>query len=202
MKKLILLLSLLSSPVFAAEVYIDQAGGAATVDILQENGMNRVNAESDPALLSGDDIILNILQSGDLNTADLYFDQNANSTDFSYYATGSFNEILASIFGGVNNYFLTTITGDTNIVTACKNLYTTTCNGVIVNNTQNTLTLVGNNNEINYALDSGDAINNINIGSTVPSDFNVINLTQTGAGEHMATITIDGNNNLVDLVQN
>jgi hypothetical protein len=202
MKKLILLLSLLSSPVFAAEVYIDQAGGAATVDILQENGMNRVNAESDPALLSGDDIILNILQSGDLNTADLYFDQNANSTDFSYYATGSFNEILAIIFGGVNNYFLTTITGDTNIVTACKNLYTTTCNGVIVNNTQNTLTLVGNNNEINYALDSGDAINNINIGSTVPSDFNVINLTQTGAGEHMATITIDGNNNLVDLVQN
>ncbi len=202
MKKLILLLSLLSSPVFAAEVYIDQAGGAATVDILQENGMNRVNAESDPAILSGDDIILNILQSGDLNTADLYFDQNANSTDFSYYATGSFNEILASIFGGVNNYFLTTITGDTNIVTACKNLYTTTCNGVIVNNTQNTLTLVGNNNEINYALDSGDAINNINIGSTVPSDFNVINLTQTGAGEHMATITIDGNNNLVDLVQN
>ncbi len=202
MKKLILLLSLLSSPVFAAEVYIDQAGGAATVDILQENGMNRVNAESDPAILSGDDIILNILQSGDLNTADLYFDQNANSTDFSYYATGSFNEILASIFGGVNNYFLTTITGDTNIVTACKNLYTTTCNGVIVNNTQNTLTIVGNNNEINYALDSGDAINNINIGSTVPSDFNVINLTQTGAGEHMATITIDGNNNLVDLVQN
>jgi hypothetical protein len=202
MKKLILLLSLLSSPVFAAEVYIDQAGGAATVDILQENGMNRVNAESDPALLSGDDIILNILQSGDLNTADLYFDQNANSTDFSYYATGSFNEILAIIFGGVNNYFLTTITGDTNIVTACKNLYATTCNGVIVNNTQNTLTLVGNNNEINYALDSGDAINNINIGSTVPSDFNVINLTQTGAGEHMATITIDGNNNLVDLVQN
>jgi ABC-type hemin transport system substrate-binding protein len=87
-------------------------------------------------------------------------------------------------------------------VTACKNLYATTCNGVIVNNTQNTLTLVGNNNEINYALDSGDAINNINIGSTVPSDFNVINLTQTGAGEHMATITIDGNNNLVDLVQN
>jgi len=202
MKKLVLLLSLLSSPVFAAEVYIDQAGGAVTVDILQENGMNRINSESDPALLMGDDIILNMLQSGDLNSADLYFDQNANNTDFSYYATGSFNELLVNIFGGTNNYFLMTITGDTNIVTACKNLYTTACNGIIVNNTQNTLTITGNNNEVNYALDSDNAINNISIGATLPSNFNIVNLTQTGSGDHMATVTIDGNNNLVDLVQN
>lgn len=186
----------------AAEVYIDQAGGAVTVDILQENGMNRINSESDPAILSGDDIILNMIQSGDLNTADIYFDQNANDTNFTYSATGSFNELVASVFGGLNNYFSTTITGDTNVVTQCKNLYTTTCNGIIVNNTQNTLAITGGNNEVNFALDSGDAINNITIGANTPSDFNVVNLTQTGAGVHMATITIDGNNNLVDLIQN
>lgn len=186
----------------AAEVYIDQAGGAVTVDILQENGMNRINSESDPAILSGDDIILNMIQSGDLNTADIYFDQNANDTNFTYSATGSFNELVASVFGGLNNYFSTTITGDTNVVTYCKNLYTTTCNGVIINNTQNTLAITGGNNEVNFALDSGDAINNITIGANTPSDFNIVNLTQTGAGVHMATITIDGNNNLVDLIQN
>ena len=181
------------SVVAAAEVYIDQAGGAVTVDILQENGMNRVNSESDPAILSGDDIILNMIQSGDLN---------ANDTNFTYSATGSFNELVASVFGGLNNYFSTTITGDTNVVTYCKNLYTTTCNGVIINNTQNTLAITGGTNEVNFALDSGDAINNITIGANTPSDFNIVNLTQTGAGVHMATITIDGNNNLVDLIQN
>lgn len=186
----------------AAEVYIDQVGGAVTVDILQENGMNRVNSESDPAILNGDDIILNLIQSGDMNSADIYFDQNANDTNFTYAATGSFNELVASVFGGLNNYFAVTITGDTNVVTACKNIYTTTCNGIIVNNTQNNLTITGGNNEVNFALDSGDAINNITIGANVPSDFNVINLTQTGSGAHMATIAVDGNNNLVDLIQN
>lgn len=205
MKKLIVLtlsLTVLTNIATAAEVYINQAGGNIIVDILQENGMNRINTESDPAIIDGDDILLNMIQNGDQNTADLYFAQNANSTDYTYSATGSFNEVITHVFGGLNNYFAITITGDTNIVSACKSLYSTTCNGIIVNNTQNTIEVTGNNNEVNLALDSGDAINTISIGDTVPSDFNTINLTQTGVGAHVATINLNGDNNLIDIVQN
>lgn len=195
-------LLLTTSISLAAEVYIDQVGGDLTIDILQENGMNRLNSEADPAIVNGDGINLLFVQSGDQNEADLYFDQNSNDTDYTYNAVGSFNIVITSIFGGINNYFSSTVTGDTNNVSACKDLYNTVCNGIIVNNTQNILDITGNNNEINFALDSSDSINNISIGQNIPSDFNVVNVTQTNGGFHMATITIDGNTNLVDLIQN
>lgn len=204
MKNLALVLSLIiiSSSSYASEVYIDQIGNSVTIDMLQENGSNRVNTESDPAIIDGDDINLVLSQIGDQNSADLYFSQNANSTDYTYIATGSFNEVISSIFGGLNNYFSVAITGDTNSISACKDIVNSTCNGIIVDNTQNTLAITGNNNEVNFALDSADSINNITMGGTAQSNFNIVNLTQTGTGTHVITVTLDGDNNLVDLIQN
>jgi hypothetical protein len=191
----------LTSPLMASEVYINQAGSSTNINILQENGNNRVNTETSPMIVNGNDINIEIVQDGDGNVAEIYIRASANDTNFEYRVEGDMNEILADINGGTDNNFVAAIIGNDNIITLCKDLVNSTCNGIQVNFTNTTLNLTGNNNEINFALDGGNATNTFNIGQTTPSDFNIINLTQTTSQNHIVNVTIDGNTNTVDIVQ-
>lgn len=206
MKKIILttaVVSILATAASASEVYINQAGGALTVDVLQENGLNRINTESDPAIINGNDINVEVIQSGDMNEMDLYLQQGANGTNFVYSATGDMNTIVANIYGGIDNSFVATLLGNSNIVTVCKDYINSVCNGIIVNQTDTTMNITGNSNEVNLALDSANATNSIDIGQTTPSDNNIVNLTQTTAnGYNNVNMSIDGDSNTVDILQN
>lgn len=206
MKKFILttaVVSVLGTSAFASEVYINQAGGALTVNILQENGLNRINSESDPAIINGNDINVDVTQSGDMNEMDLYLQQGANSTNFVYSATGDMNTIVANIYGGIDNSFVATLLGNSNVITVCKDYINSVCNGIVVNQTDTTMNITGNSNEVNLALDSANATNSIDIGQTTPSDNNIVNLTQTTAnGYNNVNATIDGDSNTVDILQN
>lgn len=205
MKKLLITTAFavgLASPLLASEVYIDQAGGALVVDILQENGLNRVNTEANPANISGNDITVNVVQSGDNNEADLQIEQNANSTYFDYSAYGSFNTVELGIFGGASNTFSTSIVGDDNNITLCKVYMNSTCNGIIADNISNTIDVNGNNNDLALNLDSPDAINTFSLGNSTPSDFNIVNVEQSGVGQSMISMGINGSNNSVNVIQN
>lgn len=206
MKKLLVTTAsavLIATPLLASEVYINQVGGALTVDILQENGLNRINTENDPALLEGDDINVQVTQTGDMNEMDLYLQQNANNTNFVYSATGDMNTIVANIYGGIDNSFVATLLGNSNVVTLCKDYTNSVCNGIIVNLTNTVMNITGNSNTVNLAYDSANATNNIDIGQTTPSDNNIVNLTQTTAnGFNNVNMTIDGDSNTVDILQN
>jgi hypothetical protein len=204
MKKLLITTAMMlgfTSTLFASEVYIDQAGSSTNIDILQQNGNNRINTETAPMIVNGDDINVEIVQDGDGNVAEIYIQGNANDTNFEYRVEGDLNEILANINGGTDNNFVAAIIGNDNIITLCKDLVNGTCNGIEVNFTDTTLNLRGNNNEINFALDAADSTNVFNIGQTTPSDFNIINLTQTTSVGHIVNVTIDGSFNTVDIVQ-
>jgi hypothetical protein len=204
MKKLLLTTAMvlgLTGPLFASEVYIDQAGSSTNIDILQENGNNRINTEIAPMIVNGDDINIEIVQDGDGNVADIYIQLSANDTNFEYRVEGDLNEILANISGGTENNFVAAIIGNDNIITLCKDLVNGTCNGIEVNLTDTTVNLTGNNNEINFALDAAQSVNVFNIGQNTPSDFNIVNLTQTTSVGHIVNVTIDGSDNTVDIVQ-
>ena len=204
MKKLLLTTAMmlgLTGPAIAGEVYINQAGSNVNIDILQQNGNNRINTELDPMIVNGDDINVEIVQDGDGNVAEIYLQLNANDTNFEYRVEGDMNEILANISGGTDNSFVAAIIGNNNVITLCKDYQNGNCNGIEVNFTDTTVNLTGNNNEINFALDAGNSTNTFNVGQTTPSDFNVINLTQTTAPGHIVNVTLDGNNNTVDIVQ-
>jgi hypothetical protein len=204
MKKLLLTTAMMlgfTGPLFASEVYIDQAGSSTNINILQENGNNRINTETAPMIVNGNDINVEIVQDGDGNVADIYIRGSANDTNFEYRVEGDLNEILANIDGGTDNNFVAAIVGNDNTITLCKNITLGTCNGISVNFTDTTLNLTGNNNQINFALDAADATNVFNIGQTTPSDFNIVNLTQTTTSGHIVNVSIDGNNNTVDIVQ-
>jgi len=206
MKKLLLTTTLLvaiSQSALASEVYINQAGGSLNVNVLQENGNNRVNTESNPFDINGDDINVDITQDGDGNEADLELEMGANQTNLIYSATGDYNTIIGEIYGGMNNSFVTAIVGSDNAITYCRTYVNSACNGIIANNTDTTANITGSNNELNFALDSSDSVNTVDIGQTTPSDFNVTNLTQIStAGYDQVAMTIDGSNNTTDVVQN
>lgn len=186
---------------FSSEVYIDQAGSSTNINVLQQNGNNRVNTESAPMIVNGDDINVEIVQDGDGNVAEIYIQLSANDTNFEYRVEGDLNSILANINGGVDNSFVAAVIGNDNTITLCKDFINSTCNGIQVNLTNTTLNLTGNNNQVNFALDAAEATNVFNVGQTTPSNFNVINLTQTTSVGHIVNVSIDGDLNTVGIVQ-
>lgn len=204
MKKFLMLtafMSVIASPSLGSEVYIDQAGNSTNVNVLQQNGNNRINTDAAPMIVNGDDINVELVQDGDGNVAEIYIQVSANDTNYEYRVEGDLNEILSNINGGVDNNFVAALVGNDNTITLCKDYINGTCNGIQVNLTDTTLNLTGNNNEINFALDGAEATNIFNVGQTTPSDFNVINLTQTTSVGHIVHVDIDGDTNTVDIVQ-
>jgi hypothetical protein len=194
--------SLLATTAMASEVYINQAGGALNVDILQENGNNRVNTEADPMSVNGNDIDIDVVQSGDGNEADLQFESGADTTTFNYSATGDLNVVTAEVYGGLTNTFTTTIIGSDNILTYCQSYVNSVCNGIIVNSTTTTTNITGSDNIVNFALDSADATNNLDVGQTTASNFNEINLFQSSAaGFNTVNMTVDGDSNIINVDQ-
>ena len=205
MKKLLLTTAMvlgLTGPAMASEVYINQAGSDVNIDILQENGNNIINTDLDPMIVDGDDINIEIVQDGDGNIAEIYIRANANDTNFEYRVEGDMNQILADINGGTDNSFVAAIIGNDNVITLCKSYVLGVCDGIEVNFTNTAVNLTGNNNEINFALDAEDATNIFNIGQNTPSDFNLINLTQTGPAGHIVNVSLNGDRNTLNIVQN
>ena len=193
---------LAASTAYASEVYIDQAGGSLNVDILQENGNNRINTEANPMDVNGNDIDIDITQSGDANEAYLEFEMGADTTVFDYTATGDMNIITGEIYGGIANTFTADIVGSDNVMTYCQDYTNSVCNGIIVNNTTTTTNLIGSDNTINYALDSADATNTTNVGQSTASNFNEIHLFQTSAGgNNQVNMTVDGDSNIINVDQ-
>lgn len=188
-------------PSFASEVYIDQAGNSTNVNVLQQNGNNRINSEAAPMIVNGNDINVEIVQDGNGNVADILIQVSANDTNYEYRVEGDLNEVLSNISGGVDNNFVAAVIGNDNTITLCKDYINGNCSGIQVNLTDTTLNLTGNNNKINFALDAAEATNVFNVGQTTPSDFNTINLTQTTSSGHIVNVDIDGDTNTVDIVQ-
>jgi hypothetical protein len=192
----------------ASEVYIEQAGDTGTFNITQSNGSNRVGSAGTPSVFSGNGILVDIVQNGTLNEADLKV-LTATDTVIDYTAIGGSNILEVDIANGGNS--LTVVkNGDDNRVTMCGTNdsagtvagATAACSTAVgVVDTTNVINITGDSNSVNLALASASAMNTINIGQATPSDGNVINIMQSGAGVHNTAITVDGNTNLVNLTQ-
>jgi selenophosphate synthase len=197
-----------SGSALASEVYIEQAGSSSTFNITQSNGSNRVGSENTPSVFSGSSILVDIVQDGTLNEADLSV-ITATDTVIDYTATGGSNILEVDIANSGNS--LTVVkTGDANRVTMCGTNdgagavagATASCSTAVgVVDTTNVINITGDSNSVNLALASANASNTVNIGQNTISDNNVVNITQSGAGVHTTAITVDGNTNLVNVTQ-
>lgn len=192
------------SGAYASDVYVEQAGDTGTFNITQSNGSNRVGTISTPSIFSGNNITVDIIQNGTLNTADIQA-STATDTVINYDAQGSSNSLEIEI-GNSGNELNVVKNGDSNRVTMCGTLSGTgasaTCaTAVGVVDTLNNINITGDSNTVNLALASANAVNNINIGQTTLSSDNNVNITQSGNSIHNVGVTINGDTNLINITQ-
>jgi hypothetical protein len=192
------------SGAYASDVYVDQAGDTGTFNITQSNGTNRVGTSSTPSVFSGNNITVDIIQNGTLNTADIQA-TSATDTIINYNAQGSSNSLEIEIANSGNELNVVK-NGDSNRVTMCGTMSGTgvsaTCaTAVGVVDTLNNINITGDSNTVNLALASANAVNNIDIGQTTPSNNNIVNVTQSGNGVHNIGLVVNGDTNLINITQ-
>jgi hypothetical protein len=163
--------------------------------------MNRVNTDSDPAVVSGDNISITIDQDGDMNEADIKLRSGSNNTTLNYSSTGNFNDFSIDLLGAVGNETQVTVLGDENSISICGDLACTSSSSA--NDTTNIIDVDGHFNNVRLALGSDDAINTINInGGTSSLTGNTVDITQTGAtGGHITNLGITGGSNAITIIQ-
>ena len=193
----------------ASDVYIDQAGSTTTIDITQTGDNNTVGSSGTASTIIGDNTDVDIKQTGDLNTADIETATGASGSVINYNATGSSNVLDVDISTAADTTLTTTITGDSNEVTLCGTLGTNasgvgsaTCGTELsADTTDTTISINGDSNKVAVGADAPNAVNNITIGGTNVSDYNVINLSQTGLDIPVVTLNVDGDSNAINIIQ-
>ena len=195
---------MVSTGALASDVYVDQAGDTGTFNITQSNGSNRVGTSTTPSVFSGNNILVDIIQNGTLNEADIQA-LSATDTIINYNAQGGSNTLEVEI-GNSGNELNVVKNGESNRVTMCGTKSGTgasaTCaTAVGVVDTTNNINITGDSNTVNLALASANAVNNIDIGQTTPSSDNVVNVVQSGNGLHNVGLVINGDTNLVNITQ-
>ena len=208
---LALLVSLLgTTAAWASDVYIDQAGSTTTIDITQTGSGYTVGSSGTASTIIGSNTDIDVTQTGASNTADIETATGASDTKIDYTATGGSNILDVDISTATDTTVTATITGDSNELTVCGSLATdaaaaasATCGTEVSANTTTTnVAITGDGNKVAAGLDSASAVNNITIGGNTVSDYNVVNLKQTGTDVPVVTLNVDGSSNAVNITQN
>jgi|TARA_R110000737_G_scaffold182572_1_gene206101 hypothetical protein len=208
---LALLVSLLgATAAWASDVYIDQAGSTTTIDITQTGSGNTVGSSGTASTIIGSNTDIDVTQTGASNTADIETATGASDTKIDYTATGGSNILDVDISTATDTTVTAVITGDSNELTVCGTLATdassvasaTCATEVSANTTTTNVAVTGDSNKIAAGLDSAGAVNNITIGANTVSDYNVVNLKQTGTDTPVVTLNVDGSSNAVNITQN
>jgi hypothetical protein len=200
---------MMSTGVFASDVYIDQAGSTTTIDITQTGADNTVGSSGTPTTIVGDNTDVDITQTGTFNTADIKMSVGTSDSTVNYTAAGGSNILNVEIDGAADTKLTTTIAGDSNEVTLCGTIgtvaaasQTATCaTGVQANTTTSNIAITGDRNQIAIGADAASAVNNITVGGNVTSSDNVINLSQTGLDVPNVTLNVDGSTNAINITQ-
>ena len=184
---------------WASDVYIDQTGDDVEINITQNNGMNRVNTDTNPAVVSGDNIKIDIEQDGDLNVADINLSNSSDGTILDYEATGSFNELTVDFATAINNEMSITVDGDNNAVSICGDLACT--NSASVDDTVTTVDVDGSYNTVRFALNADNVRNTVNITGGSINNGNSVDVTQNSGADHVVRVDIAGGSNAVTIIQ-
>ena len=208
---LALLVSLLgATAAWASDVYIDQAGSTTTIDITQTGSGNTVGSSGTASTIIGSNTDIDVTQTGASNTADIETATGASDTKIDYTATGGSNILDVDISTATDTTVTAVITGDSNELTVCGTLATdassvasaTCATEVSANTTTTNVAITGDSNKIAAGLGSAGAVNNITLGANTVSDYNIVNLKQSGTDTPVVTLNVDGSSNAVNITQN
>jgi hypothetical protein len=194
-----------TSSVFASEVYIEQAGTGVTVNVTQTGSghiVGKAIGSTDVSVIDGNSITVDVVQNGSTNLANIQLLNASDSTALTYNAQGDTNTVNVSVNGGTGNDFTINKTGDNNLVNICATVVSNECaTGIAVNDTVNTIAVTGSRNTVNMALASANSVNTIDIGQNGISNDNMVSITQTNSAPNTITLSTDGDNNTITIIQ-
>ena len=217
--KLIMFL-MLSSPVWANDIYVTQSGNNLVLDITQSGTGNTIGTLALPSSLTGSTTDFTIVQNG--NTNELTFELNGDTYTGNFDVSGNSNTITflcdsGNSTAGCDSVTATiNLTGSSNIVdlnigenddssgttvlkniTGDSNIITTTIDSP---NAENTLTVTGSTNTITTTMNgSGIGVHKSTINHT--GDSGILSVTQTGINDKLISLTTIGNNHSVTVTQ-
>ena len=206
---------LLASTATANEVYIEQAGSSSTIDITQTGDGNRVGSSTEATTIQGSTSDIDITQTGTGNEIDIETGISASTSTVDIVQDGS-NNIADIDIGSADSTVLNLkVDGDSNETTLCGTLGTTAgvgqsaaCGTEMVQDDFGVdVDIVGDSNKVAIARDGlgGTASTTevtVNIGSTVASSNNIVNIEQLSTTESgVVSLTMDGSSNVVNITQ-
>lgn len=175
---------------FAADnsIYIDQTGNNATITILQEGAQNTVKGIGGadlalPSLIVGDAISVNVQQIGSGNNLELGINtttaNGSEPTTVSYTVTGNNAQAIINL----NNLGESVNASTTLAITQTGN-YTFTDVNILGSNNLMNINQTGNYNKIM---------------ASVSANATTVNVNQSGGSGNETTLTLTGNNGIVDI---
>lgn len=199
----------------ASEVYIEQAGSSSTIDITQTGNSNRVGSVSEATTINGSTTDIDITQNGGSNEIDIETGAAAASSDIAIVQDGSSNIADIDIGSADSTILNIDIDGDSNETTLCGTLTTAAgaatsavCNATMGQNDLGVdIDIVGDSNKVAVARSGIAGTANttevtVNIGSTTPSDSNVVNIVQESITQSgIVNLQMDGSSNVVNITQ-
>lgn len=210
-----MLMVLFGSAAMASEVYIEQAGSNSTIDITQTGDGNRVGSSSEATTINGSTTNVDVTQTGSSNEIDIETGSSAASSDININQTGNSNIADIDIGSADSTVLNIDVTGDSNETTLCGTLTTLAATGVSSscatamseNDFEADVDINGDSNKVAIARDgvagvAGTTEVTVNIGGTVASNNNVVNIQQLSTTESgIVNLSIDGSSNAVNILQ-
>ena len=182
--KLIMFL-MLSSSVWANDIYVTQSGNNLVLDITQSGTGNTIGTLALPSSLTGSNTDFTIVQNG--NTNELTFELNGDTYTGNFDVSGNSNTITflcdsGNSTAGCDSVTATiNLTGSSNIVDLNIGENDDSTGTTVIKN------ITGDSNTITSTIDSPNAEQNLSItGST-----NIITNTMSGAGVGEHKLTLD-----------
>ena len=223
MKKLMLIMFMMISTVYANDIYITQSGATLDLDILQDGENNTIGSSTTSSSIIGATTNFDIRQVGDSNV--ITFDINGANYTGTWAITGNSNNIDFNCDSGGSNSSCATVTasiiwvgssndldidvGETADATGANitisgasgsdsNVVAATIDGTSV-----IFTLNVNGDTNNFLVDidgDGDSAGHTYIHNHTGSIADV-DITQSGIYDNMITLTTSGDNHNIDIIQ-
>jgi hypothetical protein len=211
---------MLSSPVWANDIYVTQSGNNLVLDITQSGTGNTIGTLNLPSSLTGAGTDFTIVQNG--NTNELTFEVNGNNYTGSFDASGNSNTVTFLCDSGNSSSGCDTVTATINLtgssntvslsigenddstgttviknVTGDSNIITSTIDSP---NAEQTLTITGSTNTITNTME-GSGVGEHKLTLSHTGTGGIFNITQEGLENKTISLTTSGNNPLVTIVQ-
>jgi len=182
--------------VSANELYLDQSGDSATINITQDGQDNRIGTIINPVIIYGDAVTANITQTGSSNELDMVV--NGAAANVTVSTTGSSN--VQSINCGTSSQagcagatITTTIQGDNNTVTQSLG------NG---GNQRSVISITGDYTNVTHNATGGSHKADITVQSLATSaTANNITVNQSGALMQQSTVNASGSGITLNITQ-